>query len=125
MRERLFIHRPLVLWIKRRGKWCLAGLGIACASVSEQPAIALARLTALKPGHVLLTHTDGLSDATDFYGKRFTHQRFRETVVCLLTTEPDAPAAKIVEHLMWTIRQFAGVRLSTDDITLVVVRVRA
>ncbi|MDP1662738.1 MAG: SpoIIE family protein phosphatase, partial [Phycisphaerales bacterium] len=79
----------------------------------------------LKPGDVLLTHTDGLSDATDFNGKRFTHQRIRETVVRLLATEPDAPAAKIVEHLMWTIRQFAGVRLSTDDITLVVVRVRA
>lgn len=79
----------------------------------------------LKPGDVLLTHTDGLSDATDFNGKRFTHQRIRETVIRLLTTEPDATAARIVEHLMWTIRQFAGVRLSTDDITLVVVRVRA
>lgn len=78
----------------------------------------------LKPGDVLLTHTDGLSDATDFNGKRFTHQRIRETVLKLLAGEPRASASRIVEHLMWTIRQFAGVRLSTDDITLVVVRVR-
>jgi sigma-B regulation protein RsbU (phosphoserine phosphatase) len=78
----------------------------------------------LKPGDVLLTHTDGLSDATDFAGKRFTHQRIREAVSKLLAAEPGATAARIVEHLMWTIRQFAGVRLSTDDITLVVVRVR-
>ena len=80
---------------------------------------------ALRPGDVLLAHTDGLSDATDFAGKRFTHQRIRETVAKLLTTEPGATASKIVEHLMWTVRQFAGVRLSTDDITLVVVRVRS
>jgi len=78
----------------------------------------------LRPGDVLLAHTDGLSDATDFSGKRFTHQRIRETVARLLTAEPQATAARIVEHLMWTLRQFAGVRLSTDDITLVVVRVR-
>ncbi|MFT3683540.1 MAG: SpoIIE family protein phosphatase [Phycisphaerales bacterium] len=78
----------------------------------------------LRVGDVVLAHTDGLSDATDFNGKRFTHQRIRETVAKLLTAEPDATASRIVEHLMWTLRQFAGVRLSTDDITLVVVRVR-
>jgi phosphoserine phosphatase RsbU/P len=78
----------------------------------------------LRPGDVVLAHTDGLSDATDFNGKRFTHQRIRETVLKLLTAEPGATASRIVEHLMWTVRQFAGVRLSTDDITLVVVRVR-
>ncbi|HYD00661.1 MAG TPA: GAF domain-containing SpoIIE family protein phosphatase, partial [Phycisphaerales bacterium] len=79
----------------------------------------------LQPGDVLLAHTDGLSDATDFAGKRFTHQRIRETVIRLLAAEPAASASRIVEHLMWTVRQFAGVRLSTDDITLVVVRVRS
>ena len=78
----------------------------------------------LKPGDVVLAHTDGLTDATDFTGKRFTHQRIRETVLKLLAAEPTASASRIVEHLMWTVRQFAGVRLSTDDITLVVVRVR-
>lgn len=79
----------------------------------------------LRPCDEPLSHTDGHSDATDFNSKRFTHHRIRETVVRLLNTAPDAPAAKIVEHLVLTSRQFAGVRLSTDDITLVVVRVRA
>ncbi|MBY0308036.1 MAG: PP2C family protein-serine/threonine phosphatase, partial [Phycisphaerales bacterium] len=78
----------------------------------------------LRPGDVVIAHTDGLSDATDFHGKRFTPRRVRETVCKLLTSEPNAGAARIVEHLMWTLRQFAGVRLSTDDVTLVVVRVR-
>jgi sigma-B regulation protein RsbU (phosphoserine phosphatase) len=81
------------------------------------------RTIQLEAGQVLVMHTDGLTDATDFHGKRFGHQRVRQTVLDLLAKEPLAPAGRIVEHLMWTVRQFAGVRLSNDDITLVVVRV--
>lgn len=83
------------------------------------------RTIQLEAGQVLVMHTDGLTDATDFHGQRFGHQRVRQTVLDLLSREPQAPAGRIVEHLMWTVRQFAGVRLSNDDITLVVVRVQS
>jgi serine phosphatase RsbU (regulator of sigma subunit) len=78
----------------------------------------------LAPGDVLVVYTDGLTDATDFGGHRFTRARVMDTAARFLQARPDATAQEIVDHLMWTVRQFAGVRLSTDDVTVVVLKVR-
>ena len=79
----------------------------------------------LRTDDVLVVYTDGLTDATDFAGQRFTRQRAVELVRDKLRDDPEITAGNLIEHVMWSIRQFAGVRMSTDDITLVVMRVRA
>lgn len=78
----------------------------------------------LRTDDVLVVYTDGLTDASDFAGHRFTRARAVELIADKLRADPQITAANLIEHVMWSIRQFAGVRMSTDDITLVVVRVR-
>lgn len=78
----------------------------------------------LSPGDVMLVYTDGLTDATDFHSKRFTRARAIDAAAQFIQARPDATAQELVDHLMWTVRQFAGVRLNTDDITVVALKVR-
>ncbi|MBL9030333.1 MAG: SpoIIE family protein phosphatase [Phycisphaerae bacterium] len=79
----------------------------------------------LHPGDVILAYTDGVTDTLDFAGKRFGKARLRQSVIDVLTQEPDASAARVAEHLFWELRQFAGILERPDDQTVVVVRVRA
>jgi len=75
-------------------------------------------------GDVLMAYTDGLSDAVDFEGHKFSRARVERTVATFLAAEPLAPANRVIEHIMWTLRQFCGVRMSVDDVTIVVIRIR-
>lgn len=78
----------------------------------------------LTPGDVLVACTDGVTDTLNFSGERFGRVRLHQTVLDLLAAEPNASAGRIVEHIFWSLRQFAGVRERPDDQTVVVVRVR-
>lgn len=78
----------------------------------------------LRPRDVIAAYTDGLTDATNFEGRRFGKARVRQTLLNALIENPNAPAASIVERVMWEVRQFAGLSAAPDDLTLVVVRVR-
>lgn len=77
----------------------------------------------VQAGDIVLVYTDGLTDAANFQDERFGKPRVQAAMMDLLTSEPNASASRVVEHLMWTLRQFRGLRLATDDVTLVVVRV--
>jgi sigma-B regulation protein RsbU (phosphoserine phosphatase) len=78
----------------------------------------------LAPGDVILAYTDGATDVANFEGKKFGKKRLREAVQGLLSREPAAPAARIVEQVFWELRQFGGILERPDDQTVVVVRVR-
>ncbi len=78
----------------------------------------------LRRGDVLLTYTDGLPDASDFQDRKFGKERLRQCVLQLLADEPNASAQRVIEHISWTLRQFCGVRLAIDDVTMVAVRVK-
>jgi phosphoserine phosphatase RsbU/P len=78
----------------------------------------------LKPRDVLVAITDGVTDANDFQNKRFGRARVRDAILRILGKEPDASASRILEHLHWEIRQFAGLSTRPDDSTTVVVRVK-
>lgn len=77
----------------------------------------------LEKGDVLLTFTDGLHDATNFEGKRFGGTRLRKALVEILANEPNASAARVVDHIIAQVRQHTGMQSRIDDITVVVVRV--
>ena len=72
----------------------------------------------------LIAYTDGLSDAVDFDGRKFSRARVERTVLTFLAAEPTAPAGRVIEHIMWTLRQFCGIRMSVDDVTIVAIRVK-
>lgn len=78
----------------------------------------------LRTGDALLLYTDGLSEALNFEGEAFGRARIRKGVLDLLSTQPGATAQDLIDRLIWSLRQFAGVRLSGDDITIVALRVK-
>jgi sigma-B regulation protein RsbU (phosphoserine phosphatase) len=80
--------------------------------------------TQLHTGDTLIVFTDGLCDAMNFSSERFGRNRLRQAVTEILKTEPDAGAGRILEHIHWELRQFAGLAERPDDQTIVVVRVR-
>ena len=78
---------------------------------------------ALDPGDVVLAYTDGASEAMNFDGKKFGAQRVRDALASVLEARPCASAQEIVDHVLWEIRRFTGLAPSSDDITLVAIRV--
>ena len=74
----------------------------------------------LRSGDVLVFYTDGAIDALDFQGERFGRDRLRESILKYRDTEP----ATMAEQIKWDTRRFAGLAPQTDDITIVVARVR-
>jgi len=79
----------------------------------------------LQPRDVLVGYTDGLVDAVNFSGERFGKKRLRESLLRLLAEEPDARADRIIERVLWDLRQFSGLANRPDDRTLVVARIPA
>ncbi len=79
----------------------------------------------LKRGDVVVVYTDGLMDARNFAGEKLGRQRLEEAVRDLVAREPagTVSAARVMEHLMWTVRQFTGLMPKPDDITIVTLRV--
>lgn len=77
----------------------------------------------LQAGDVFLAYTDGVTDLRNFDQKRFGKQRLVKAVLSSVADNPHASAAEIIEHVMWTLRQFAGLAPQADDMTLVVLRV--
>ncbi len=77
----------------------------------------------LAAGDVLVTFTDGLHDATNFEGKRFGGTRLRRALLELLAAEPDAPPARVIDHVIAQVRQHTGMSGRNDDMTMVVMRV--
>lgn len=76
----------------------------------------------LMPGDVLIAYTDGLTDVMNFEGQRFGRKRVHNAVLNVLQAQPDTSAEGILEHILWEVRQFSGLKARPDDQTIVVVR---
>lgn len=74
----------------------------------------------MKPGDLLVLNTDGLSDALSFKGERFG----RERIIKAMRDVADAPARDAMNHILWEMRRFVGLKRNVDDTTLVVVKVK-
>lgn len=81
----------------------------------------------LQRGDIVVAYTDGLMDVRNFAGEKLGRTRLESTVRDLVAKEPEGSvtAARTLEHLMWTVRQFAGLMPRPDDITIVVLRALA
>lgn len=77
----------------------------------------------LQKRDVLLAFTDGLHDAQDFEGKKFGGKRLKRALMDVLAAEPEASAARILDHVLAQVRQHAGLAGRSDDITVVALRV--
>ena len=100
----------------------------------------------LRSGDVLLLYTDGLPDGRNFADEPFGRLRIIEALAQTATLAkeaagPGGPAGSggtaggtgdgggdtadaIVQHLLWTLRKFVGMAKRTDDITMIVAKVR-
>ncbi len=74
----------------------------------------------LKTGDVMCVFSDGLLDAQNAEGERFGRDRLR---AAMLDVDADASSDEILNHIVWQMRRFVGLRESVDDLTIVVVKV--
>ena len=77
------------------------------------------RPIAFRPGDVLLFYTDGISEAESPTGEHFGVQRIERLVETLLHQS----AAAIMAALVARVQEWTGTRGSSDDLTLVVLKV--
>ncbi len=73
----------------------------------------------LQSGDTLLLYTDGLSDAMNFEQKTFGRQR----VIDAFSTGGETAEA-VAQNMLWQMRKFVGLSKPTDDVTMIVVRVK-
>ncbi len=76
-------------------------------------------LVDLQAGDILVVHTDGVTDATNFNGEKFARDRLRKAVRDM----SHESAQRIAQHVLWEVRRFAGLNKRPDDMTLAVVKV--
>ena len=77
----------------------------------------------LRVGDLLVAYTDGVTDTMNFQSQKLGAARMRASISELLKTTPDATPEHAVNHLLWEINRFAGLRPKIDDVTIVCVRI--
>ncbi len=77
----------------------------------------------LTPGDTLMFYTDGAIDALDYRGERYGRDRLRDSFI-RHAAEPYS-AEDLATQILWDLRRFAGFRIRTDDLTLMIIRVNA
>ena len=73
----------------------------------------------LRSGDALLLYTDGLPDGRTFNDESFGRQRVIEAF-----GQGGETAEEIVQNVLWRHRKFVGMSRRTDDVTMIVVKVR-
>lgn len=75
----------------------------------------------LRPGDVILVHTDGLNEAMNFEDEPFGMERIETAAAQAVQRGDDAEG--VAKFILWEMRRFAGLQTRLDDLTVVVVRV--
>lgn len=109
-------HEPPLLL--RRGELHVLGVGGMLVGVDAQQHYDKG-IWHLERGDLILLYTDGLVDAFNAEGKRFGRKRIEQA----LRESADKSANDALNHILWSMRKFTGLRRSLDDTTLVVVKV--
>jgi sigma-B regulation protein RsbU (phosphoserine phosphatase) len=75
----------------------------------------------LKKNDLLLIYTDGLTDAFNFARQKFGRQRIIDAMHEAARANHSARDA--LNHVLWQMRRFAGLRTNNDDLTMVMIKV--
>lgn len=73
----------------------------------------------LKNGDLILLYTDGLTDAMNFQGETFGRQRVLEAF-----QQGGETADQVAQNILWHMRRFVGLTRRTDDVTMIVARIK-
>jgi sigma-B regulation protein RsbU (phosphoserine phosphatase) len=76
-------------------------------------------LVDLQVGDTLMLYTDGLTDAMNFQRETFGRKRLMEAFAV-----PAPTAEAVVQHMLWSMRRFAGLTPRTDDVTMIVAQIK-
>jgi sigma-B regulation protein RsbU (phosphoserine phosphatase) len=71
----------------------------------------------LEPGDILITYTDGVTEARNADGKFFTEQQMLS-----LLQQPEPSAVALLDHLENSVRAHIGNAVQFDDITMLALR---
>ncbi len=77
-------------------------------------------LLELLPGDVLLLYTDGAVEAMNFADEQFGRERLAQS----LLRYADQTAQLIAQNILWDLRRFRGLADRTDDVTMVVLKIK-
>jgi phosphoserine phosphatase RsbU/P len=88
-------------------------LGVDCDEKYKQSLVDLRR------GDILLLYTDGLTDAMNFEQQTFGRQRLLDAFRAGGKT-----ADVVAQNILWNMRKFAGLTRRTDDVTMIVAKVK-
>ncbi|WP_145447111.1 PP2C family protein-serine/threonine phosphatase [Mucisphaera calidilacus] len=108
-------HEPPIL--RRRAKLYQLNAGGLVVGVDRDAAYEKG-LWDLETDDVLVLTTDGVTEATSFDGEQFGRERLNAAVLAA-----EGNADQIMNHLLWEVRRFTGIRRASDDTTIVVIRV--
>lgn len=73
----------------------------------------------LKTNDILLLYTDGVPDAMNFQQQSYGRQRLVDAFM-----KGGETAEAVVQNLLWDMRKFVGMTKRTDDVTMIVVKVK-
>jgi serine phosphatase RsbU (regulator of sigma subunit) len=73
----------------------------------------------LKKGDLLLLYTDGLADGMNYQQQTFGRQRIVEAF-----RKGGETAEIVAQNVLWELRKFVGMNKRTDDVTMIVARVK-
>ena len=73
----------------------------------------------LKANDILLLYTDGVPDAMNFQQQSYGRQRLVNAFL-----KGGETAEAVVQNLLWDMRKFVGMTKRTDDVTMIVVKVK-
>ena len=76
----------------------------------------------LKPGDVILIYTDGLNEAANFNAEQFGSERIAKSLHFAASNDYSAEA--VADYCLWDMHRFVGLEPTTDDTTLVVLKVK-
>jgi sigma-B regulation protein RsbU (phosphoserine phosphatase) len=89
-------------------------LGVDCTATFERGVMHL------EPGDTLLLYTDGAPEALNFSDEQFGRERLEQS----LLRYASQPAQHVAQQVLWDIRRFRGLADRTDDVTLVVLKIK-